>query len=83
MKTNESDNSKDLEVNQNKPSYIQTTRTIIGGASLGAVAGGLFGFVGSAIGASVGSIIIPFLLLQNDPKVNSEETNSLEENNES
>ncbi len=73
-------NNHHSESNKKNPSYIQIVRSIIGGASLGAIIGTPLGFVGSAVGAGIGSVIIPFLVLQEDQ---ADKQSSLEESNES
>ncbi|MDJ0897824.1 MAG: hypothetical protein QNJ55_03355 [Xenococcus sp. MO_188.B8] len=74
-------NNHNSESNNKNPSYIQIVRSIIGGASLGAIIGTPLGFVGSAVGAGIGSAVIPFLVLKKEDKADKQ--SSLEESNES
>ncbi|MEM9271755.1 MAG: hypothetical protein AAGA80_02155 [Cyanobacteria bacterium P01_F01_bin.143] len=65
------------ESSDNNFSYIQIVRSIIGGASLGAIIGTPLGFVGSAVGAGIGGAVIPFLVLKEEDKADKQ--SSLEE----
>jgi len=73
--------NQNSESNNKNYSYMQIVRSIVGGASLGAIIGTPLGFVGSAVGAGIGGAIIPFLVLKEEDKANKQ--NSLEELNES
>ena len=77
MNPNEIKNNTNSEPDDKHPSYIEIVRSIIGGASLGAIIGTPFGFVGSAVGAGIGGAVIPFLVLREESKIDNQ--SSMEE----
>lgn len=81
MNTNEAKNNSNLELDNKHPTYIEIVRSIVGGASLGAIIGTPLGFVGSAVGAGIGGAVIPFLVLKEESKIDNK--SSVEELNES
>ncbi len=81
MNTNEIKNNSNSEPDDKHPSYIEIVRSIVGGASLGAIIGTPLGFVGSAVGAGIGSAVIPFLVLREGSEVDNQ--NSTEPSDES
>lgn len=66
MNSNEIKNNPNSEPNDKHPSYIEIVRSIIGGASLGAIIGTPLGFLGSAVGAGIGGVVIPFFVLKDE-----------------
>lgn len=81
MNSNDIKNNPNSESNDKHPSYIEIVRSIVGGASLGAIIGTPLGFVGSAVGAGIGGVVIPFLVLREESQ--SENQNSMKESDES
>ena len=81
MNTKEIKNNSNSESNDKHPSYIEIVRSIIGGASLGAIIGTPLGFLGSAVGAGIGGAVIPFLVLKDESDIDNQ--NSTERSDES
>lgn len=70
------------KVDTKSHNYIQIARSIVGGASLGAIIGTpFFGFVGSVVGAVIGGAVTPFLVLKEESQGSSQDTQ--EKSNES
>ena len=72
MNSDEIKDNPSSESNDKHPSYIEIVRSIIGGASLGAIIGTPLGFFGSAVGAGIGGVLIPFFVLKDESDIDNQ-----------